>query len=35
MTNRYLSGVFAPIAEEHTLTDLEVTGHPRPPWCSE
>ena len=27
MTNRYLSGVFAPIAEEHTLTDLEVTGH--------
>lgn len=27
MTNRYLSGVFAPIAEEHTLTDLDVTGH--------
>ena len=27
MHNRYLSGVYAPIAEEYTLTDLEVTGH--------
>jgi len=26
MTNRYLEGVFAPITEEFTLTDLEVTG---------
>ncbi|OBF93351.1 carotenoid oxygenase [Mycobacterium sp. 852002-51152_SCH6134967] len=26
MTNRYLDGVFAPIHDEHTLTDLEVTG---------
>ncbi|KUI11417.1 carotenoid oxygenase [Mycobacterium sp. GA-1285] len=26
MTNRYLEGAFAPIHEEHTLTDLEVIG---------
>ncbi|MFV9635506.1 carotenoid oxygenase family protein [Mycobacterium neumannii] len=26
MTNRYLEGAFAPIHDEHTLTDLEVTG---------
>lgn len=26
MTNRYLEGAFAPIHEEHTLTDLEVVG---------
>src|ERR1700754_3949872 len=26
MTNRYLEAVFAPINEEFTLTDLEVTG---------
>lgn len=26
MTNPYLQGGFAPIAEEHTLTDLTVTG---------
>jgi carotenoid cleavage oxygenase len=26
MANRYLEGAFAPIADEHTLTDLEVTG---------
>ena len=26
MTNRYLEDSFAPISEEHTLTDLEVTG---------
>ncbi|MBJ7337064.1 carotenoid oxygenase family protein [Mycolicibacterium sp.] len=26
MTNRYLEDVFAPISEEYTLTDLEVTG---------
>ncbi|MCV7316302.1 carotenoid oxygenase family protein [Mycolicibacillus parakoreensis] len=26
MDNRYLQGGFAPIAEEHTLTDLPVTG---------
>ena len=31
MTNRYLSGVFAPIAEEHTLTDLEVNDWVRLP----
>lgn len=27
MINRYLDGEYAPIAEEFTLTDLEVTGH--------
>lgn len=26
MDNRYLSGAFAPLAQEYTLTDLEVTG---------
>jgi carotenoid cleavage oxygenase len=26
MTNRYLEGVFAPVNEEYTLTDLEVVG---------
>jgi len=26
MTNRYLQGPFAPIQQEYTLTDLEVTG---------
>ncbi|MGV9676788.1 carotenoid oxygenase family protein [Nocardia sp. NPDC003482] len=26
MGNRYLSGLFAPIEHEHTLTDLKVTG---------
>ncbi|RAV08346.1 carotenoid oxygenase [Mycolicibacterium sp. GF69] len=26
MVNRYLDGAYAPIHEEHTLTDLEVTG---------
>ena len=26
MTNRYLEGEFAPVDEEYTLTDLEVTG---------
>ena len=26
MTNRYLEAAFAPINEEYTLTDLEVTG---------
>lgn len=26
MANRYLEGAFAPIAEEFTLTDLDVTG---------
>ncbi len=26
MVNRYLDGAFAPVSEEFTLTDLEVTG---------
>ena len=26
MSNRYLTGAFAPLTEEYTLTDLEVTG---------
>ena len=26
MTNRYLEGAFAPLHDEHTLTDLSVTG---------
>ena len=26
MTSRYLEGEFAPLHEEYTLTDLEVTG---------
>ena len=26
MGNRYLEGAFAPLSQEFTLTDLEVTG---------